>query len=71
MSIQRIIGIVLLAGGVVCIVLGITASRSFGNHLSNFFTGHPTQATLWYLVGGIAAAIVGLVLLLGRLGRRA
>jgi succinate dehydrogenase/fumarate reductase cytochrome b subunit len=70
MSVQRIVGIILLAGGVVLIILGVTASRSFGNQMSNFFTGHLTENTLWYLIGGIVAAVVGLVMLLGRFGRR-
>ena len=69
MSIQRIIGLVLLVGGIILIVLGIAATRSFGNQLSNFFTGHFTRTTLWYLIGGIALAVVGLVLLLKRFGR--
>ena len=66
MSTQRILGVILLAGGVVLIVLGITASRSLGNQLSNAFLGHFTQATMWYLIGGVAAAVVGLILFLGR-----
>jgi succinate dehydrogenase/fumarate reductase cytochrome b subunit len=66
MSMQRVLGIILLAGGVVLIVLGITASRSLGNQLSNTFLGHFNQATMWYLIGGIAAAVVGLILCLGR-----
>jgi len=69
MSMQRVLGIILLAGGVVLIVLGITASRSLGNQLSNVFLGHLTRTTLWYLIGGIAAAVVGLILTLGRFGR--
>ncbi len=69
MSIQRIIGLVLLIGGIILIVVGVTASRSFADQVSNFFTGHLTETTLWYIIGGIAAAILGLVLLLVR-GRR-
>jgi hypothetical protein len=70
MSVQRIIGAILLAGGIILIILGISASRSFGNQLSNFFGGRPTDTTLWYLIGGVASAIVGLILLLGRFARR-
>jgi hypothetical protein len=66
MSIQRVVGVILLAGGVVLIILGITASRSLGNHLTNFFTGHPNDVTLWYFIGGIVAAVAGLVLSLRR-----
>jgi hypothetical protein len=66
MSMQRILGVIFLAGGVVLIVLGITASRSLGNQLSNAFLGHFNQATMWYLIGGAAAAVVGLILFLGR-----
>jgi succinate dehydrogenase/fumarate reductase cytochrome b subunit len=69
MSMQRVLGIILLAGGVVLIVVGITASRSLGNQLSNTFLGHFNQTTMWYLIGGIAAAVVGLILTLGRFGR--
>jgi hypothetical protein len=69
MSVRRIIGIVLIAAGGVLIYLGVTATRSFGDRLSSFFTGHPTETTMWYLIGGVAAAVVGLVLLFVR-GRR-
>jgi hypothetical protein len=70
MSLQRVVGTIVFVGGVVLIVLGVSASRSFGNQMSNFFSGHLTESTLWYLIGGIAAAIVGLIMLLGRFGRR-
>jgi hypothetical protein len=70
MSMQRVVGIIVLAGGIVLIVLGVTASRSFGDQASRFFTGHLTENTLWYLIGGVVAAVAGLVMLLGRFGRR-
>ena len=62
MSIQRIIGLVLLAAGVALLVLGINASHSFADRTSNYFTGHFTDRTTWYIVGGIASGVVGLVL---------
>ena len=69
MNARRIIGIILIAAGGVFIYLGVSASQSFGDRLSSFFTGHPTETTLWYILGGAAAAVLGLVLLLAR-GRR-
>jgi uncharacterized membrane protein YdcZ (DUF606 family) len=69
MSIQRIIGLVLLVGGIILIVMGVTASRSFGDQLTSFFSGHFTEKTMWYIIGGIALAVVGLVLMVKRFGR--
>ena len=64
MSTTRILGIILLIGGVILIIVGITASRSVADNLSRFFSGHLTEHTMWYIFGGIAAAVVGLVLTL-------
>lgn len=64
MSPQRILGVVALVIGVVLLVLGVNASHSLADSVSNTFTGHFTQATTWYIIGGIAAAIFGLLLVL-------
>jgi hypothetical protein len=64
MSPKRILGIVALVGGVVLLVMGMNASHSMADSFSKTFTGHFTEATTWYIVGGIAAAIFGLVLVL-------
>jgi hypothetical protein len=58
---NKIASLVLLIGGVVLIVIGISATNSFSSDVSRFFTGSPTDKAIWMLVGGIAAAIVGLV----------
>jgi len=50
----------LLVGGLVMIVWGVSASESFSSDVSRFFTGSPTDKTIWLLVGGIVAAVVGL-----------
>jgi hypothetical protein len=60
---------VLLGLGAVLVILGATASRSLADNLSTTFLGHLTQNTMWYIVGGIASAIVGLLLLMGVFGR--
>ena len=55
----RILGIALLVIGVILAIIGLQATDSFGERLSNTFTGHWTDKTNFYIVGGIAAAIVG------------
>lgn len=62
MNAQRIGGIVLLVAGVILFIVGMNASDSVADRFSNFFTGHFTDATVWYIIGGAAAAVVGLLL---------
>ncbi len=57
---NKIISLVLLAGGIVLIIYGVSASDSIGSGFSRFFTGSPTDKTLWLLIGGTVAAVVGL-----------
>jgi hypothetical protein len=60
------IGLALLATGIVMIVLGLNAGDSFGSEVSRFFTGAPTDKSIWLLLGGIAATIVRSVMSLRR-----
>ena len=53
------ISVALLAVGAVLIIWGISASESFSSDVSRFFTGSPTDKTVWLLIGGIVTAIVG------------
>jgi hypothetical protein len=69
MNSQRVVGFVLLVVGVALFVVGMNASNSPADRWSNFFTGHFTDTTVWYLIGGVALAAVGLTIALG--GRRA
>lgn len=62
MKSTRAIGIVLVGLGAVLIILGLTASRSLANTLSNTFLGHLTENTTLYIIGGIASVVVGLLL---------
>lgn len=65
MSTTRVLGVVFLAVGVVLIIIGVTASRSLADNVSTFFRGHLTEHTLWYIIGGVVSAVIGLVLTLG------
>lgn len=56
---NKIISIALLAGGIVLIIYGINASNSFGSDVSRAVTGNPTDKTIWFLVGGVVAAVAG------------
>ncbi len=60
MNSQRIIGIVLLVVGVIVAIMGMNASHSMSDQVTNTFTGHFTDHTTLYIVGGIAAALIGL-----------
>jgi hypothetical protein len=67
MPTNKIISVALLAVGVVLIVYGFSASQSFRSDVSRFFTGSPTDKTLWLFLGGVVAGVAGLVgLLRGR-----
>ena len=66
MSPQRVVGVLLLVVGGILLVVGMNASHSVVDQLSNTFTGRFTQGTTWYIIGGIASALVGLILLMVR-----
>ena len=59
------ISLVLLIGGIILIIYGVSASNSFGSDVSRFFTGNPTDKTIWFMLGDIVAAGVGLVGMMG------
>ena len=58
---NKLIFLALLAGGIVLTVIGITATNSFSSDVSRFFTGSPTDKAIWMLIGGIVAAVIGLI----------
>jgi uncharacterized membrane protein len=62
MSPQRIIGIVMLIVGVALLIIGMNASHSVADQVSNTFTGKFTQATTWYIIAGIGVGILGLLM---------
>ena len=55
------LSLALLAGGIVLIILGVSASNSFSSDVSRFFTGSPTDKAVWMMLGGVVAAVAGLV----------
>ena len=56
---NKIISLALLVGGIILIIYGLNASDSVGSDVSRFFTGNPTDKTIWLLIGGFVAAAVG------------
>lgn len=57
---NRTISLVLIVIGVILIVLGIMGMDSFGSDVSRFFTGTPTDKSVWMLIAGVITAVVGL-----------
>jgi Protein of unknown function (DUF3185) len=62
MAPQRILGLALLAFGVVLLVIGMNSSHSMIDQLSNTFTGRFTDNTNWYILGGTVVGVVGLLI---------
>lgn len=56
---NKAISLALLIGGIVLIVYGVSANDSIGGRFTRFFTGSPTDETIWMLLGGIVIAIIG------------
>jgi hypothetical protein len=58
---RRIIGLALVAVGLILLVWGISAADSFASDVSRFFTGSPTDRAIWLTIGGVAAIVAGAV----------
>jgi drug/metabolite transporter (DMT)-like permease len=56
---RPILGIVLVVIGIVLVVLGISASESIVSSFSKFFTGEPSDRSIWLLLGGVVCLVVG------------
>lgn len=56
-----IVGAVLLVAGAILLFYGLSAGDSFGSEVSKFFTGKPTDRTIWLVVGGAASIVAGLL----------
>ncbi len=56
---NKALSLAVLVVGLILIVYGISASDSFGSGVSRFFTGSPTDKTIWLLIGGVVAAVIG------------
>jgi len=54
------LSLALLVVGVLLLGWGVTASDSFSSDVSRFFTGSPTDRTVWLMISGIAAGLIGL-----------
>ena len=56
---NKILSLALLGLGIALIIFGISASNSIGSDFSRLFTGSPTDKSIWLLIGGVVAAVVG------------
>ena len=61
---NKLVSLAILGGGILFIIIGVSAAKSFSSDISRFFTGSPTDKAIWMLVGGAVATIIGLVGLL-------
>lgn len=61
---KKIIGIALLAGGVVLLVNGFRAKDSVESQFNQAFRGSMSKNAIWLLAGGAACSVAGAALLL-------
>lgn len=59
MEMNRILGAIVFAIGVVLLILAYNATNAPLEEFSNTLTGRYSDRTMWYLVLGIAAAVGG------------
>jgi hypothetical protein len=58
---DKTISLAILAGGILLLIFGVSASNSFSSDISRVFTDAPTDKAIWMLVGGVVVTIIGLV----------
>ncbi|WP_438395035.1 DUF3185 family protein [Caballeronia sp. DA-9] len=57
----KAISIALLVGGIVLLYFGGQSFHSLSNDVSRFFTGSPTNKTIWLIAGGMVAMLAGFI----------
>ncbi|MGN6555679.1 MAG: DUF3185 family protein [Verrucomicrobiota bacterium] len=57
---NKSLSLAFLVGGIVLLVLGISAAESFSSDVSRFFSGSPTNKSVWMMIGGVILTIAGL-----------
>ena len=60
MNMRFVLGAAVAVLGVVLVIFGLDANDSVSSRVSKLFTGSPTDKTIWLLVGGVVAFVVGL-----------
>jgi hypothetical protein len=61
---NRVLGAILLLVGIILISYGLRAMDSPASQVEEFFTGTPTDESMWLMIGGVVCAILGLFALL-------
>lgn len=61
---NKAIFLAMLVGGIILVIYGVSASKSFASDISVFFTGSPTNKTIWLMIGGVVAIVIGVAGLL-------
>jgi hypothetical protein len=56
---QRIIGVISLAIGIMLLVWGHNMAQSIGSQVRQAFTGAPTDRAMYFYIGGVALALYG------------
>ena len=69
MNAKNVLGFVLLIVGAVLLFFGVQATGAFGEKVVHDFTGHYTDNTMTYLIGGGVCAVLGLALLMLNRGK--
>ena len=49
----KAISLVLLVSGIALLIVGISAMESIASGFSQFFTGSPTDRSMWLVLGGV------------------
>jgi hypothetical protein len=61
---KKVIGIALLAGGVVLLINGMKAHDSVESKFNEVLRGSPSKNAVWLLAGGAACSVAGVALIL-------
>jgi hypothetical protein len=70
MTIQSILGVLMLVAGAAALYFGYQASQSISDRFFETFTGTFTASVTWYLIAGASASLGGLVLLMSQSGNQ-
>jgi len=61
---QKLIGVLCLAAGIVLLLWGRKIADSFGSQVQEVFTGAPTDRAVYFYIGGSVLAVLGAAQLL-------